>query len=961
MARGRGEVLIERNDDLERVDALLQQVAAGTGAVLLVEGEPGIGKTALLTEVRGRADARGFAQLTARGGELESDLAFGVVRQLVEPRLRRARGSAATAAPAGRDDPVLAGAAALVAPAMGVAAPLVAGAASPGAGDEHSVDTVAHGFYWLCSNLTDDGPVVVSVDDAHWADVPSLRVLSHVARRLDDLAVLMVVTTRPPRAEAADYAQRLLAGVPYEWRRLEPLSDDGVGALVRRDLAADADAEFCRACAEASRGNPFLLREALAALHADGIAPRADQAARVAEIHPDTIARALLSRLARLGDDATALARAVAVLGPDAELRRAARMAGLDAERAADACDTLAADGIVAPAPAPSVLAEGLLEFVHPLVRTAVYGDTAPARRALAHKRAARLLHDEGADPAHVARHLVVAEPDDDPWVVEALREAARADLARGAPEPAVAFLQRARREPPEPAVLGELLFLLGTALARSNRHADAGAAFEAALARTPSPEAQVPIAVELAQLLTFAGLGGQAMALVDQVRDRIGDGHRDQVLLLEATAGFCALGGIQPTRDWIARVENVAGALPGDDEMERSLLAVLAFTGAVTGARTADEVVGLARRARPRPGDRRRSIDVNLSSSALAIADQLPESLDVLDEGIDLVRRRGDIFELVWLSVIRSHTAYYAGRLLDAEADGRTALALAADHPELTLLAVGVLIDALVERGLTDEADDVLRRHADQAGQPMSLLTVHFFHVACGHLRLAQGAPEAALDELLTCGAQLSEAGYANPSFALWRSTAAQAHLALGHRDEARSLADEELDLARRFGAPHAVGSALRARGLAEGGSAGLALLAEAVDVLRTSTAELERASALVDHGAALRRHGQRQQAQDTLRQGLDAASRIGAVALADRARDELVAAGARPRRAALTGPAALTASELRVARLAAEGRSNREIAQTLYVSRRTVEVHLTSTYRKLGITSRDGLATAL
>lgn len=232
---------------------------------------------------------------------------------------------------------------------------------------------------------------------------------------------------------------------------------------------------------------------------------------------------------------------------------------------------------------------------------------------------------------------------------------------------------------------------------------------------------------------------------------------------------------------------------------------------------------------------------------------------------------------------------------------------------------------------------------------------------MARGRLRLAQNCPREALTDPLECGTELAGNGYTNPGFAHWRTEAVAAHLALGDTAAAQALAEEELELARRSQAPRGIGIASRSAGLAHGGEARLTHLEESVSILARSGARLERARALIDYGAALRRAGHRTQAQQPLREGLDLAAHCAASPLVTRANADLVATGARPRRDVLTGIGALTASELRVARLAAEGTTNREIAQTLFVSRRTVEVHLTNTYRKLGIDSRAQLETKL
>jgi DNA-binding CsgD family transcriptional regulator len=193
------------------------------------------------------------------------------------------------------------------------------------------------------------------------------------------------------------------------------------------------------------------------------------------------------------------------------------------------------------------------------------------------------------------------------------------------------------------------------------------------------------------------------------------------------------------------------------------------------------------------------------------------------------------------------------------------------------------------------------------------------------------------------------------------WRSWAAEGLRRLDRNEEARALAAEELALARRWGDPRAIGAALRVLGLVEGGEAGIGLLREAVEVLAVSEARLEHSRALVDLGAALRRANQRTEARARLREGVDLARTVGALGLAERANDEIAATGARPRKLLQTGLDALTASERRVAQLAADGMSNKEIAQTLFVTIKTVEMHLSHAYRKLEISSRVQLGKAL
>ncbi len=278
----------------------------------------------------------------------------------------------------------------------------------------------------------------------------------------------------------------------------------------------------------------------------------------------------------------------------------------------------------------------------------------------------------------------------------------------------------------------------------------------------------------------------------------------------------------------------------------------------------------------------------------------------------------------------------------------------------QLAPITLAFLIEALIERGDTAAAWDELRKQGHDGELSLIWPTTPLL-LARGRLRAATGDHAAAVEDLVATGKRTAAWDLANPAMTPWRSSAAVSLATIGERDEAIRLATEELELAQRWGAARATGVALRAAGIAHGDEEGLKLLANAVRNLEDAQAPVDHARALVDLGAALRRHGARSRARDHLRSGLDLAHRHGALALAEQAREELIIAGARPRRDALRGRDALTSSELRVARLAAEGNTNNEIAQLLFITPRTVEAHLTSSYAKLGISSRRELSAAL
>jgi DNA-binding CsgD family transcriptional regulator len=225
--------------------------------------------------------------------------------------------------------------------------------------------------------------------------------------------------------------------------------------------------------------------------------------------------------------------------------------------------------------------------------------------------------------------------------------------------------------------------------------------------------------------------------------------------------------------------------------------------------------------------------------------------------------------------------------------------------------------------------------------------------------LRILQGRTEEGLADFVENGRRGAAWGARTPAFVPWRSGAALALASLGRRAEALDLLSDELELARAFGAPRPHGIALRAAGLIADGRERIARLEEAVTVLDSSPAALDHARALVDLGSALRRASRRTAARERLRAGFRLAGECGATALAQRAREELAATGAKPRGAAHRD--VLTASERRVAQMAARGLANRQIAEALFVTPKTVEWHLGQAYRKLGVHSRRELPAVL
>jgi ATP/maltotriose-dependent transcriptional regulator MalT len=307
----------------------------------------------------------------------------------------------------------------------------------------------------------------------------------------------------------------------------------------------------------------------------------------------------------------------------------------------------------------------------------------------------------------------------------------------------------------------------------------------------------------------------------------------------------------------------------------------------------------------------------------------------------------------------VRAEVRLRAGALEDAEADANAALTIYSAGGRMGVLAATAWsVQALTEQG---ELDAAAAAAEAIAGPPEavddSYPSLRLLH-SRARLRLAQGDPAAALADLLECGRRAERIGERNPALLDWRSQAALALAKLERREEAIALAAEEVELATAFGAPRAIGIALCVAGVLEGD---VARLQQAVDTLAGAPAVLERARALAHLGIALRHRRRIVDAREPLRAALDLADRCGAQPLAELARTELKITGARPRRIQLTGLRALTTNERRVAAMAADGLANREIAESLFVSHKTIEKHLSAAYQKLGIRTRGELAGAL
>ncbi|MBS1678728.1 MAG: AAA family ATPase [Actinobacteria bacterium] len=918
--------LVEREDDLGALAELLDGLVDGRSRAVLIEGPAGIGKSRLLGALRDGAAARGIRALTARGSELEREFSFGVVRQLFEPVL----------AEVGRD-------------AAFEGAASSARAVFAGEADEGATFAVLHGLYWLTLNVGAERPLVLSVDDLHWCDRPSLRFLAYLTPRLEGAPLLLGATLRSAEPGTDPVLLGEIARDPLTTSmRPQPLSVGGVGTL----LGPDAAPAFVAACRDATGGNPLLLRELLGMLLGEGVAPTAANVGAVKAIGPSAVARSVMFRLSRLAPEEIEVAKAAAVLAEGASVADIAALTGLDEATVARATGELARVEILRREPP--------LGFVHPLVREVVYREQPAGERQLAHARAAAVLRGRGASDEEVATHLLATAPAGDPEVVETLREAGRSAARKGAADSAMTYLRRAREEPPPPEARVDVLRELG--LAESLTEGPVAARhLRTVYAATEDPAMRAVVAHVLLRVALFTEGPAEALALARRFRAELPAEMEDARTGLEAFEITMTLfGALDPAE--ATRLKRFRDPAFGDGPGAKMAMAIASVLWSQLDGSAADCArLSLA----ALEGGGLLGADPGFLGigpiTVLAWADR-PEMTAAVDEALANAHRHGSLFAISGLHMWHGAALLRTGDLEEAESrltEARREVKVWSFGANTEIYLSGFRALVQVERGDLEAARTTIAAIADEASDDDADGTRYF-----DNARLALAAADGTAPERLIELADIHAARHRrvpNPAYNPWREYKVEALARLGRRAEAQELAAENLALARHWGAPGTVGPALRAMAAACEGEDALPHLEEAVAVLEGSTARLEQAKALTALGRGLRATRRPSEAREPLQRAIELAAVCEAGRVGAEARGELAAAGARPRRTALSGIAALTPSEERVARLAADGMTNREVAQQLFVTPKTVEVHLSNAYRKLEIRSRRQLAGAL
>lgn len=921
----------------------IARARSGTGGLVLLRGATGTGRTSVLEAAAEDAAARGMRVLRARCAPGYAAGPFATVRQLLDS---------------------------------------VAGFEYPDpAGEEREQAAL---LWRILRAHASETPMLVAVDDVHLADGPSYRWLVEAARHVGrlPLPVLLAVTERSQYdiEPAAPGFTHTLSPALVDTHTLAPLTADAAARLVRAEHPA-APAEWVETCARAGAGSPLLLRALLDDLGAVTPRPATDHgvadnvpadAAGIrshlpagdsptpyppvpetsAALYPGSYPAAVHWWLDSAGPATAEVARALAVLeegwsdpgGPPAGLL--AELAGADPARVAGWLTAMTGLGVLRPGP------DGHPRYAHPLLRDAVLTGVPDARRRTVHRAAAEAMLHRGTPIGTVARQLLLSGPVGASWVPAVLRDASANALRDGHSEQAVMFLRRALEEPLPEDHRQRILTELGSLECAGPESSAGMTRLTEALRLHGTPQDRVRAAVALGTALAGRGRARAAVEVLRTVDGQL-SGHPDLGAALQTASALLSDQDQSVRQDVYRCLSDTAEQSPElVGPAARALLVRYAATAALTSADDAMRRVRalLAEPAHP-------LTEPFLLGTAAAVAqwaDELDEADRLVDRG--LAGQRPDLLHPMHAALLNTRADIAAARgeyaLLPAERPGP---AQGPSNVHATTLI------ALVETGRAEEA----RRLADgfDLREAPDNWELNRFLYARGVQRAAAGDTAGALHDFLECGRRQTARDVVSPVVTPWRSAAAGCRLALGSPREALVLAEEELRLARVWGTPRTVGRALRVLGTVTGGRRGLRLAEEAVRLLTDApaAAQGELVAALLAQGRQLTAAGERARARECLRTAARHAERLGAVRLRTLAEDALRDGGARRAATARTGSGSLTGSELRIARLAAEGRTNTEIAGLLHLARRTVETHLTSTYKKLGIRRRAELGQAL
>ncbi|KUN05934.1 hypothetical protein AQI95_13410 [Streptomyces yokosukanensis] len=947
--------LIERRRELQALDAAFKELRRTTDGVprarrrglLAFSGPAGLGKTALITEARDRAAAAGVTVLSGRGGEKEQGSAFRVVRQLVQPWLARMEGAELRAFLGSWYD--------VMAAVLGLEAKGPAPAPDP--------TGVREGLDWVMTRLTmKKAPVVLLLDDLHWADAESLSWLASFASRVDDLPLLIVVAYRPDELPSEASELRTLVGHHGDHPQdLPHLTADGVAQIIRNKVGEAAEDVFCKECWSATAGSPFEAVELAIGLAERNVRGTEDDLPVMRELAAAIKGPGLVERLERLGTATVRFAHTAAVLGSPFSPQLAATIAVLGDEAVTEATEDLRAARILADGHGP----EGELEFLHPLVATTIYRSIRTGFRVGLHNAAAQAVLDAGYGPTAAARHLLEVPCEGSPETVACLREAAREYLRAGATEAARRLLTRALQEPPLPEDRAALLHELACATFLIEPTATVRHLRQALAEPDVDPDLRASIVYRLTTALAHTDQMAEAVTVAAE-EARQATNPRVKLRMQADQFVWSTMRADDPDSPARSRtLARLAEQLPGRSLEERYILGLRAWDAVLRGEprQTALAYAENSLRGGMSWTDENRGFEVPLSVALVFMyGDQPHRAEELFEKGIAECAGKGwHGSHLAFGQSIAGYVRYHRGCLAEAEDLVREGLRIADKVDGVVAArwyAVSVLIQTLLARGRVTEA----RALADEHRFGETTLNAVIYpdpRTVYAELLLAEGRHAEAVPLLSSVGDWLDRRAWRNPAWCPWQLRLASA-LAPTAADEAVRHAGDAVKRARDFGAAATIGQALHTLAEVTGGPAAVDLHAEAVEHLEQSPAAYELARAQVGHGAALSRAGRLQEAADRLYQGLEGAVHCGAEALAARARAELSAAGMRPLPLRYAQADTLTVQERRTAELTVQGRSVEVTAKELHLTEQGVRQLLSSVYRKIG-TDAAGLARSL
>ncbi|MGX4688778.1 ATP-binding protein [Streptomyces sp. JNUCC 63] len=876
-----GKPLYERENEVTAARNAVEAICAGgedrRGGLLFFSAAAGLGKTTVLAEVRRMAAARGCTVLSARGSEQEHTVPFHVVRQLLQPVL-------ASCTEAERRE-IFGGWYEIAGPAVGLFARQTATAVPDPQG-------VRDGLDWVVTQVAvRRAPVVIVLDDAHWGDLESLAWLAAFAVRARELPVLVVLGYRPDEVPAeAQTFRELVGGRSARPIPLHALSPEAVAELVRSSLGAGADDVFCHECWVVTDGNPYEAVELIAKVQDRGLAPDAESASLLRELGASARGTGLVKRLERLGHATVRLAWAAAVLGTEISAELAASVAGLPPAEARSAVDRLRVARILT--------GTRTLEFIHPLIATAVYQAIPPATRTALHGQAAWAVADAGLGITAAARHLLETHPEGDPHTVRQLRAAARENLRLGAPDAARRCLERALREPPAPEERAGVLYELGcsallTAPATTVNHLTA--ALEEPFL---DPELRENATFRLAQAFAHNDELAKAAAVAGAEAAR-SESPRTRLRMQAAHYLWLVFDAYEAqASDRSHRLARLVEHLPGMDTEERALLCLRTWDATLRGEPTANTLAVAARAMGLSYTDPEWGFELpSMTALSYMYADECDRAEELFSSAIAECEQGGWSgahlsFGFTLLGLVRLRR----GMLVKAEECAREGVRLAervGERVPARWYAVGLLLDVLLSRGRFDEALHVARTH-DFAPPYPNAVVFPDSQTVYGRLLLARGLRKEAEAQLTAAGARLEAKGILNPTWCPWAGHLA---LAVAEKDprRARALTAEMLRRAEHYGTPTAIGEALGfGAAVAEDGRA-LPLRERAVEVLRRSPSRHAYAEALIDLGAELGRGGRTDKATELLFEGIELADQCGADRLVERGRAGMARTGLR------------------------------------------------------------------